>query len=79
MKNSQTTDWNVLLGSQKATRTLTKFATGQLSSAQVRKSFAYTPRAGEFRKLVSEHGAVYARRLTRKALRYRGLLATTGN
>lgn len=74
MRSSETTDWNVLLGTQKAVRTMTKFATGQIATSCVRKCFAFTSKAGEFRKLTQEHGTTYARRLTRKALRYRGLL-----
>ena len=74
MKNSATTDWDVLLSSKCAVKTLNKFATGGESTKAVATCFANTEKAGEFRKLVRTHGSTYARRLTRKALRYRGLM-----
>ena len=74
MKNSTTTEWDVLLSSQCAIKTLNKFATGGESTKAVSTCFANTEKAGEFRKLVRTYGTTYARRLTRKALRYRGLM-----
>lgn len=74
MKNCTTTDWDMLLSSRCSIKTLNKFASGEASSKGVTSCFANTEKAGEFRKLVRTHGAVYARRLTRKALRYRGLM-----
>ena len=79
MRSSETTNWDVLLGSQKAVRTMTKFATRQIAATDVRKAFSFTCRAGEFRKLVQGHGTTYARRLTRKALRYRGMLESVSS
>ena len=52
-----------------------KFGTGQISVSDATKAFANSKYSGAFRKLVRTHGALYARRLTRKALRYRGILA----
>ena len=74
MKNSTTTDWNLLLSNKCAVKTLNQFAVGDTTAKGVTSCFANTERAGEFRKLVRNHGSMYARRLTRKALRYRGLL-----
>ena len=74
MKNSATTDWDVLLSSKCSVKTLNKFASGAESTRGVTSCFANTDKAGEFRKLVRTHGSTYARRLTRKALRYRGLM-----
>lgn len=74
MKNSTTTDWDVLLSNKCAVKTLNKFASGVESTRGVTNCFANTEKAGEFRKLVRTHGSTYARRLTRKALRYRGLM-----
>ena len=54
MRSSETTNWDVLLGSQRAVRTLTRFATGQIAATDVRKVFSFTCRAGEFRKLVQD-------------------------
>ena len=77
MRNSNTTDWATLLATQKSQRTLRNFAVGKSTVRDVTSTFAHSPYAGEFRKLVRDNGAVYARRLTRKALRYRGLLTPT--
>ena len=74
MKDSTTTDWNLLLSNRCGVKTLNKFAVGDATARGVTTSFANTDRAGEFRKLVRNHGSTYARRLTRKALRYRGLM-----
>tara|TARA_R110002020_G_C16032446_1_gene752999 strand:+ start:177 stop:404 length:228 start_codon:yes stop_codon:yes gene_type:complete len=74
MKNSTTTDWDVLLSNKCGVKTLNEFAKGAESARGVTSCFANTERAGEFRKLVRTYGSTYARRLTRKALRYRGLM-----
>ena len=74
MKNSVTTDWNLLLSNKCSVKTLNKFASGEESTKGVTSCFINTDQAGEFRKLVRTHGSIYARRLTRKALRYRGLM-----
>ena len=74
MKNSTPPDWNLLLSNKSSVTTLNKFATGAETTKGVTSCFTNTPKAGEFRKLVRTHGTTYARRLTRKALRYRGLL-----
>ncbi len=74
MKNSTTTDWNLLLSNKCSVKTLNKFAKGEESTKSVTSCLANSEKAGEFRKLVRTHGSMYARRLTRKALRYRGLM-----
>ena len=74
MKNSTTTDWNLLLSNKCSVKTLNKFAKGEASTKSVTSCLANSEKAGEFRKLVRTHGSMYARRLTRKALRYRGLM-----
>ena len=74
MKDTTTTDWNLLLSNKCGVKTLNEFAIGDTSTTCVTTSFANTEKAGEFRKLVRTHGSVYARRLARKALRYRNLL-----
>ena len=68
------TDWNLLLSNRCGVKTLNKFAIGNVSTKSVSTCFANTDKASEFRKLVRTHGSTYARRLTRKALRYRDLL-----
>lgn len=75
MKNSETTDWGRLLSSKKAVSRMNKFAIGTCSTKETAAAFSNTPSAGEFRKLVRNNGTIYARRLTRKALRYRGLMS----
>jgi hypothetical protein len=74
MTSPEKTDWTSLLSSKCAVNTLNSFATGAESTRAVTSKFANTPKAGEFRKLVRNYGTTYARSLTRKALRYRGLM-----
>ena len=78
MKTCTTTNWNSLLATKKDVCTLKSFAAGDATTKEATTKFANTPKAGEFRKLVRTHGTTYARRLTRKALRYRGLLTQQG-
>jgi len=73
MKTAETTNWTMMLETRKTQRILYNFAVGKASVSQTTKSLAFSECAGEFRQLVRTHGATYARRLTRKALRYRGL------
>ena len=75
MKNAETTDWTALLSSKKAIAKMNNFAVGNSSTKETATAFSNTPRASEFRKLVRNNGTTYARRLTRKALRYRGLMS----
>jgi len=49
------------------------FAFQSLSVNEVSEALASTEFAGEFRNLVRSQGTDYARRLARKALRYRGI------
>ena len=65
MKTKDTTNWGLLLSTKKNQRTMT--------------AFAFSDYAGEFRKLVRTNGTTYARRLTRKALRYRGILSSVSS
>lgn len=74
MKSKETTNWGMLLSTRQSSTIMKRFAIGQYSAQAVTKAFAYTDQAGEFRKLVRASGTTYARRLTRKALRYRGIL-----
>ena len=74
MKDTTTTDWNLLLSSKCGVKTLNKFAIGETSTKSATSCLANTDKAGEFRKLVRTNGSMYARRLARKALRYRNLL-----
>ena len=74
MKDTTTTDWNLLLSNKCGIKTLNRFAVGNASAKGVIACFANTDKAGEFRKLVRTHGSTYARRLARTALRYRNLL-----
>jgi|TARA_R100000306_G_C4335378_1_gene122473 hypothetical protein len=74
MKTVATTDWNALLESKCTAKTMKAFAEGDASTRSVTQKLANSEHAGEFRKLVRENGTTYARRLARKALRYRGML-----
>ena len=75
MKTAETTDWGVLLSNKKAIAKMIRFAVGSETTKETAAAFSNTPRASEFRKLVRNTGTTYARRLARKALRYRGLMS----
>ena len=77
MKTKETTDWGVLLSTARNRKVMKQFATGTMSASAVRQTFAHSDYAGEFRKLLNTNGALYARRLARKALRYRGIMKPT--
>lgn len=66
------TNWNVLLGCEDSLDAISNFAFNNVSVNETSEQLAYSASAGEFRNLVRSHGAQYARRLARKALRYRG-------
>ena len=74
MTSAEKTNWNTLLSSKCAVKALNGFASGCESTRSVTAKFANTNKAGEFRRLVRNYGTTYARSLTRKALRYRGLM-----
>ena len=75
MRTAETTDWSTLLATKKSAKVMYNLATERYTVKDATSAFSGTKYSGEFRKLVRTHGALYARRLTRKALRYRGLLA----
>lgn len=66
------TNWNVLLGSESSLDAVADFAFQNVSVNETSERLAFSESAGEFRNLVRTNGAQYARRLARKALRYRG-------
>lgn len=60
-------NWRYLLNDN--TRgVLTDFANNRISERALTHYFAFTPFAGEFRKLVRKHGVQQARALCRRAL-----------
>ena len=63
-------DWDKAISKNKSS--VVKFATNKTSSSDFKRDFAGVPNTAAF--AVSHHGALYARRLSRKALRHRGLL-----
>ena len=73
MKTAETTNWTPMMSTRKLQKALYNFSIGKASVTETTKAFAFSECAGEFRQLVRTHGATYARRLARKALRYRGL------
>ena len=73
MKTAETTNWTCLMTNKKSQKALYNFAVGKASVTETTTAFAFSKCSGEFRQLIRAHGATYARRLTRKALRYRGL------
>lgn len=67
------TDWNGILEfNEQAT---VDFAQGQVSGDEFYGHFTHTPVGGEVRSLLRNHGVAYARRLSRKALRRRNVIA----
>ena len=77
MKTKDTTNWELLLSRRSSSLAIKRFATGTYSTEATMKALAFTDCSGEFRKLVRTNGTSYARRLARKALRYRGILQPT--
>lgn len=67
------TNWNLLFSNDCVVDLLNDFAFQALSVNEVSEALANTEFAGEFRNLVRTQGTDYARRLARKALRYRGI------
>lgn len=67
------TNWNLLFSNDCVVDLLNDFAFQTLSVNEVSEALANTEFAGEFRNLVRTQGTDYARRLARKALRYRGI------
>jgi len=69
------TNWDLLLSNEYLVSKMIEFGFNEASVNVVSDDLAYTNAAGEFRNLVRTHGALYARRLARKALRRRDLVA----
>ena len=73
MKTQESVDWGLLLESDcQVKKVLTNWSTASLTTGEVTNRLAHTEFAGEFRRLIRNNGTMYARRLARKALRYRG-------
>ena len=77
MKTKETTAWDFLLSTTCNRKVMKQFATGSISASAATYAFAHSDYAGEFRKLLRVNGTLYARRLARKALRYRGIMKPT--
>lgn len=68
-------NWKLLLDSVNSeVYMLEKFALGEASARNLTALFAHTEFAGEFRNLIRNNGVDMARKLTRRALRRRGLI-----
>jgi|GEM_PF-1899910 len=73
MKTVESVNWGLLLETDRQTAVMfSNWATGTLTTREVANRLAHSEFAGEFRRLVRNNGTTYARRLARKALRYRG-------
>jgi len=73
MKTLESVDWRLLLDTDRqVTKMLKNWSVGSLTTREVVNRLAHTDFAGEFRRLIRNSGTTYARRLARKALRYRG-------
>lgn len=74
MRTANSVDWNLLLETDNDVQNLiSNWSTGTIATRDVVNRLAFTDYSGEFRKLVRANGTTYARRLARKALRYRGV------
>lgn len=74
MNSGDSVKWDLLLGTNRSvTSVVRRWSVGNASTRQVSNALAGTEFAGEFRDLVRSRGTLYARRLARKALRYRGV------
>jgi len=70
-------NWKLLLDSSDSeVYMLEKFASGEASARNLTSLFTNTKFAGEFRQLIRNNGVDMARKLTRRALQRRGLVAT---
>ena len=73
MKTVESVNWSLLLETDKqTTKMFSNWATGGLTTREASNRLTHSEFAGEFRRLVRNNGTTYARRLARKALRYRG-------
>ena len=76
MKTVNSVNWKLLLdGDRDVANLISQWSIENLTTRDVASRLAYTKFSGEFRKLVRANGTTYARRLARKALRYRGVTA----
>jgi hypothetical protein len=73
MKTIDSVNWSLLLETDKqTTKMFANWSVGGLTTSEVVTRLAHSEFAGEFRRLIRNNGTTYARRLARKALRYRG-------
>lgn len=70
--------WDSLSANKFSTVMLLAFASKLVSGRSFYSLHVNTENGGEARKLLRNHGVVYARRLARKALRRRGLDISVG-
>ena len=71
-------NWNAVLGTKIGQHTMKKFALNELSGDQTLKVFRSGKDkevASEVRSLIKKRGTQMARRISRKALRRRGLIS----
>jgi hypothetical protein len=74
MRSANSVNWNLLLDSKSClTNLMQKWSESDVTTREVVDKLSHTEFAGEFRKLVRNNGTNYARRLARKALKYRGV------
>ena len=73
MKTIESVNWGLLLESDRqVSKMLANWSIESITTREVVSRLAHTEFSGEFRRLVRNNGTTYARRLARKALRYRG-------
>ena len=73
MKTSDSVNWGLLLETDRqTTKMFANWSVAKLTTREVASRLAHSEVAGEFRRLIRNNGTTYARRLARKALRYRG-------
>lgn len=75
MNTTNSVNWNLLLDTNTSvSKVVADWSVGNTSTRSVSDQLAHSKYAGEFRNLVRSRGTTEARRLARKALRYRGTL-----
>lgn len=73
MKNKESVNWSFLLDSNATVANEFRlWSTEEMSTRELSTKLSHSQYAGEFRKLVRNRGTTEARKLARKALRYRG-------
>jgi hypothetical protein len=67
-------NWNTILSNRNRINTVKQWATGNLTTSNLKNTFKGSEAGSEVNGLLRKHGTMYGRRICRKALRRRNLL-----